>query len=119
MRLPLQVLSQIRGPLLAAAMVGCASSPAEAPEAPAPEPAPEATVDTAAVAAIDPVGYDADAEAERLDRLDRALAAAETRRDRPVDDEEATRRAERARERANSIGVGNLSHLHLIGCGRG
>ncbi|MCZ7682044.1 MAG: hypothetical protein M5U28_25920 [Sandaracinaceae bacterium] len=110
MKLPESILRHLRGPIAAAALAGCSSSPA----APPPEPAriePEA----APAPAPDPVAYDAEAESERLARLDRERAAEEHRRERRIAD---------AQPRVTfgglgAIGVGRRWDLIHAACGRG
>lgn len=115
MKLPEGVLRHVRGPLLAAAVAGCSSSPATPPEAPPLAPEPMEPVTTAP----DPVDYDPATEADRLARVDRALAAAEHRREARIEDENEARRG--TLESVPSIGVGPSHWLHEIhaACGRG
>lgn len=93
MKIGAKVLRELRGPLLVAALsAGCATA---SPGAPDPEPAatpPTRTEPMVAAAAIDPVAYDAEREAARLERLDRAMASDEARRDRRVESEREARR---------------------------
>lgn len=110
MKLPETILRHLRGPIAAAALAGCSSAPA----APAPEPAhiePEAAPE----APPDPVAYDAEAESERLARLDRERAAEEHRRERRIADAEP-------RITWGGIGVigpGRRWDLIHAACGRG
>lgn len=91
MRIKSSVIERVRGPILAALVVGCSS--AAAPRL-APEP-----VDVAAAAVLtppsapDPVPYDPALERARLEQLDRADAFAEARRTRRIEGEAETRRA--------------------------
>lgn len=122
MKLPGRILSRVRGPMIAAAVIGCSSSPAAPPIEADPSPPVEAAA-VVAPAAADPVGYDARAEEARLARADRTLATAENRRTRRIEAEEAEH-ARRLRDRAiPSVGViGVLGQdrdwIHA-GCGRG
>jgi hypothetical protein len=127
MKLPERVLRQVRGPVLAAAVAGCSTSPAATGEPeplPGPEAAEHATAEpAAATVAPDPVDYDAETEAERLARLDRTMAAGERRRDERIEDEAAARRRERAGSQNQVIGIGTIGHRWPGGvhpaCGRG
>lgn len=93
MRIPSSVIERVRGPILAAVVVGCSS-------APAPRLAPE-PVEVVAAAALtppesaDPVAYDPMLERARLERLNRSDALAETRRARRIEGEAEARRARR------------------------
>ncbi|MCB9593922.1 MAG: hypothetical protein H6719_14405 [Sandaracinaceae bacterium] len=113
MRVPVAVLARVRGPALAAAMLGCSSAPAE-PIEPLPSPDPTVAVSTAPMELPDAVTYDVDAETERLERADRTLAAAEARRTRRIDAEEAA-----ARPRVRQIPVQPPNHWIGVACGRG
>ncbi len=108
MKLPESILRHLRGPIAAAALAGCSSGPA----APPPEPA---RIEPEAPPAPDPVAYDAEAESERLARLDRERAAEEHRRERRIAD---------AQPRVTfgglgAIGVGRRWDLIHAACGRG
>lgn len=90
MKLPIDVLASLRGPLLGVAIAGCATAPAAAPIT--QEPAPEPAGGAAAAQVVDPVAYDADAEAARLASADEARIDHDARRDRRIADVEADRR---------------------------
>jgi len=98
MKLPADVLASLRGPLLGAALAGCATAPAAAPINREPAPAPSAV--TAAAEIVDPVAYDAAAEGARLARADDARIDHDARRERRIAELEADRRARRHRRRA-------------------
>ena len=91
MRIKSSVIERVRGPILAAVIVGCSS-------APAPRLTPE-PVDVAAAAVLappaapDPVTYDPALERARLEQIDRADAFAEARRARRIEGEAEARRA--------------------------
>jgi len=126
MKLPGRILSRVRGPMIAAAVIGCSSAPSAAPI----EQEPVTPVEPAAVVApaVDPVDYDPDVEAARLERADRELAAAETRRTRRIEAEEAEH-ARRIADRglATQPGIGFPPGIDIgtgrdwihAGCGRG
>lgn len=102
MKLPASILARLRGPLVAVTMAGCAP-PATAPLTEDAPPAREAELTS------DPVAYDAQAERERLVRLDREHAADEHRRERRIEDAEP-------RSVFGQIGPGRWIHP---ACGRG
>jgi hypothetical protein len=96
MRVPRRVLDRVRGPVLAAAVIGCSSS---SPTTEAPVTRPVQPTEPVSTAHADPVSYDATAEAERLARTDALLAANETRRDERIAGEDAARRRRRSEAR--------------------
>jgi len=118
MKLPVDLLASLRGPLLGVAIAGCATAPAAAPitEEPAPEPAGVAV----ASEVMDPVGYDAEAEAARLARADDARIDHDSRRDRRIAELEADRRRARQTTRISPIQTTGWSIDHMrAACGRG
>ena len=119
MKLPASILLRVRGPILAAALAGCSSPAAAPPSEVEPEPEPAAVAEVPP--APDPVAYDLDAETERLERTDRLLAAAETRRAHRIEAEEQAARQRRI-ERALFGGVGAIGTNNdwiMAACGRG
>ena len=114
MRVPEVVLARLRVPLLAMAVAGCSTPAAETNAVVAP------VSEQLASGVIDPVAYDVGAETERLERADRALAAAETRRTSRIEAEEEEARL--ARQRALSAMIGHRRpgfDWQMAACGRG
>jgi len=116
MKLPVDVLASLRGPLLGAALAGCATAPAAAPIT--QEPAPEPAAVTAPAEVADPVAYDVAAEAARLARADEARIDHEARRDRRIAEVEADRRRARQARQVHTAPQWTLDHVHAA-CGRG
>lgn len=106
MRLPAKLLACVRGPVAIAALVAC-SAPAAAPVVPEPSAGPAVQ---APPPPVDPVAYDALAEAGRLERADRELASELRVRDDRI------HAAERAATLRDEIG---WTRRMMIGCGRG
>jgi hypothetical protein len=109
MRLPDSLLARLRAPIAAVALAGCSGAPT-APIAP-DEPAP-IVLAAAPAPPLDPVRYDPDAEAARLDRDERAVAA------------ELERRDERIAAARPVQGIGQIGHSWslermMAACGRG
>jgi hypothetical protein len=67
----------------------------------------------------DPVRYDAQAETERLARVDQHLARTEATRDRRIEDEEDARQARQIRSIGGLIGIGATNQRWMNACGRG
>jgi hypothetical protein len=120
MKIPDGVLKTVRGPLLAVAVAGCSSS------APADPPQPQPIAPTpVSEAPSDPVSYDAQAETERLARVDQLLASSEATRDRRIADEDQARETRRQSQAVRGllgtgvIGIGQMNQQWMNACGRG
>ena len=111
MRLPDDILSSLRGPLVAATLSGCAA--AAEPVAIAPEPL--TPVPFAAPPTADPVTYDEAAEAARLSASDEAVGADAARRGTRI----ATNVARARALAAPRVPVNRPPDWGRVRCGRG
>ena len=128
MLLPHSLLSRIRGPVLAVAVVGCGSAASAAEPATPAAPELVAMGPMLVMAAADPVSYDLARETARLDALD--AESGSRRRERRIARSEPVARPNRPARvhTATILPVDRISPNHaslltstivVVGCGRG
>jgi len=112
-KIPPRVLKCLAGPFLASAALACSSPPPYGPITPIAPVTP--TVVATQAEALDPVSYDASAEAERHARMDVVVASSELAQQERIEAKEAS---ERRRARAERSAAVRFDHVRAA-CGRG